>query len=69
MKRKRVEAPDLSLEDLMVLWPETIPVFLRHKMLCVGCMVNPFHSVIDACLEYGLNVDDFFEELSGTLTA
>ena len=51
----------------MAMWPETIPVFLRHKMLCVGCMVNPFHTVIDACLEYGLNVDDFFDELAEAL--
>lgn len=67
MKRKRLDDPDLPLEDLMAMWPETIPVFLRHKMLCVGCMVNPFHTVIDACLEYGLNVDDFFDELAEAL--
>jgi hybrid cluster-associated redox disulfide protein len=68
MKRKRLDDPDLSLEELMALWPETIPVFLRHKMLCVGCLVNPFHTVIDACAEYGLEVDDFVGELIASLT-
>jgi AGCS family alanine or glycine:cation symporter len=29
---------------------------MRHKMLCVGCLVNPFHTVIDACAEYGLDI-------------
>lgn len=69
MKRKRLDDPDLSLEELMALWPETIPVFLRHKMLCVGCLVNPFHTVIDACAEYDLDVGDFVEELFASLTA
>lgn len=59
--------PDLTLEDLMRTWPETIPVFLRHNMVCVGCLVNPFHTVIDACAEYGLNVDAFYAELVAAL--
>jgi hybrid cluster-associated redox disulfide protein len=67
MKGIHLYDPDLSLNDLMIAWPETIPVFLRHKMLCVGCLVNPFHTVIDACAEYELDVDDFYKELSATL--
>ncbi len=67
MKRKRLDDPDLSLNDLMTAWPETIPVFLRHKMLCVGCLVNPFHTVTDACVEYELDEDAFYEELKATL--
>lgn len=55
--------PDLPLEDLMAEWPQTISVFLRHKMLCVGCMVSPFHTVTDACREYHLNEEAFMCEL------
>lgn len=69
MKRKHLYDPDLALQDLMTAWPETIPVFMRHKMLCVGCLVNPFHTVADACAEYDLNVDAFYEELDATLEA
>lgn len=68
MKRKRLDDPARSLESLMTTWPETIPVFIRHKMLCVGCMVAPFHTVSEACGEYGLNVDEFDTELAATLT-
>ncbi|MGA9410313.1 MAG: DUF1858 domain-containing protein [Roseobacter sp.] len=55
--------PDLALEDLMAEWPQTISVFLRHRMLCVGCMVSPFHTVTDACREYHLNEEAFYGEL------
>lgn len=64
MEHRRPDDPDLSIDELMKRWPKTIPVFVRHKMLCVGCMVNPFHTVLDACLEYGLDYDVFSKELA-----
>ncbi|MGB5864566.1 MAG: DUF1858 domain-containing protein [Sulfitobacter sp.] len=63
MKQHSIDDPDLPLDMLMSLWPETIAVFLRHKMLCVGCMVSSFHTVIDACMEYDLDEWVFRAEL------
>lgn len=48
-------------------WPQTIPVFVRHDMLCVGCMIGPFHTVIDACLEYELDETRFRQELADAI--
>lgn len=58
-----LENPDLTLDEVMKRWPQTIPVFLSHKMLCVGCLVNPFHTIADACTEYGLVEESFRCEL------
>lgn len=63
MAQHDLDDPDLSLDMLMTLWPETIPVFMFHNMLCIGCMVNPFHTVIDACREYDLEEATFRAEL------
>ena len=63
MKAHDIDDPDLSLDLLMSMWPDTIAVFLRHKMLCVGCMVSSFHTVIDACREYELDEWVFRAEL------
>jgi len=67
--RKRLDDPDLPLSELMDRWPETIPVFLRHRMICVGCLINPFHTVVDACAEYGLDEDTFVAELRAAVAA
>jgi len=67
MPLKRFYDPDLPLDELLNDWPETKRVFFRHDMLCVGCLVTPFHTVTDACKEYGLNVDSFYSELVATL--
>lgn len=63
MRQMKLDNPDLPLADMMTLWPQTIPVFLRHKMLCVGCLVSPFHTIVDACREYNLDETTFVAEL------
>ncbi|SFR50034.1 DUF1858 domain-containing protein [Litoreibacter janthinus] len=63
MRRVDLDNPDLPLADLLTEWPQVIPVFLRRQMLCVGCLVSPFHTVIDACAEYNLDEDMFLAEL------
>ena len=62
MARIRFDDPDLPLADLMTTWPQTITVFVRHRMLCVGCLVSPLHTVTDACAEYHLDEEDFVVE-------
>lgn len=63
VRHPNINDPKLTLGNLMLLWPETTKVFLRHKMLCVGCMVTSFHTVEDACLEYDLDEAVFRAEL------
>jgi len=69
MKHAAVDDPDLMLSELMNRWPRTVSVFVRHRMLCVGCTIGPFHTVSDACQEYGLDEDQFIEELKLSISA
>jgi len=63
MKTADIDDPDLPLLDVFRIWPEVAAVFFRHRMLCVGCEVAPFHSLVDACAEYDLDEDHFRDEL------
>ncbi len=63
MRRPDIDDPDLPLADLFRAWPETAAVFLRRRMLCFGCPIAPFHTVMDACSEYGLDEETFRKEL------
>jgi len=69
MSRKDVDDPDLCVADLMRLWPETITVFLRYRMSCVGCLVGRYHTVSDACLAYDLDHDVFMAALRAEISA
>ncbi|WP_108258036.1 DUF1858 domain-containing protein [Mangrovicoccus ximenensis] len=64
MSKPDFDDPDLPLPDLLAEWPEAAAVFLERKMLCPGCPISPFHTVADACLEYGLDEGAFRAELS-----
>ena len=61
----RHREPDLShsVDDIMRLWPQTIRVFLDHRMRCVGCPIGTFHSIEDSCREHGVDLDAFTAEL------
>jgi hybrid cluster-associated redox disulfide protein len=63
MTSPKIDDPDLPLTTLFREWPETPAVFIRHRMLCFGCPIAPFHTIIDACEEYGLDETEFRAEL------
>ncbi|TDK42402.1 DUF1858 domain-containing protein [Antarcticimicrobium luteum] len=63
MKRPDIDNPDLPLADLFFHWPRVSLVFLDRGMLCPGCPIAPFHTVIEACEEYGLDEMAFRAEI------
>ena len=69
MARPDIDDPVLPLQVLFDRWPETAGVFLSHRMLCFGCPIAPFHTVVDACLEYGLDEDVFRRDLGVAVSA
>ena len=67
MKQQRPLDPDMSVDEVMRKWPPTISVMLKHRMLCVGCPIGPFHSVTEACGAHGLDEQDVVTELQGAI--
>jgi hybrid cluster-associated redox disulfide protein len=63
MPQSSLDDPDLTIARLVACWPQTVPVFIRHRMTCAGCVISPFHTVEDACAAYGLNQEPFMAEL------
>jgi hybrid cluster-associated redox disulfide protein len=60
---------DLPLDDMMRQWPSTIPVMLRHRFLCVGCPIAPFHTLLDACREHGADLEAVTVEIKEAIGA
>lgn len=63
MRHPDIDDPDLPLSELFAEWPDAALVFLERRMLCPGCLIAPFHTIMDACAEYGLDEDDFRAEV------
>jgi hybrid cluster-associated redox disulfide protein len=68
MSSPDIRDPDLTIHDLMAAWPETVAVFMKHRMLCVGCVIASFHTVVDACEEHRVDETSFREALAAAVT-
>lgn len=54
---------DLTVAEVMDRWPQTIPVFFRYRMACVGCPIARFETLAEVAAIYGLNLSRFLNEL------
>lgn len=59
---------DTPISALLERWPETIPVFTRRRMGCVGCTMAEYETVASAARIYHLPVDEFLKELLQALS-
>jgi hybrid cluster-associated redox disulfide protein len=57
-----IRSDDL-VDDVMSRSPQTIRMFLRFNMRCVGCPIACFHTVDDACREHGVDREAFLKAL------
>lgn len=53
---------------MMREWPQTVSVFIRHRMHCIGCVLASFHDAYDAAKEHNVDVDEFLEELDQVIS-
>jgi hybrid cluster-associated redox disulfide protein len=66
---KPVFTPDLIVANVLSKWPETIPVFVSHRLGCVGCALASFDTLQDIARIYHLPADRFLEELEKAVQA
>ena len=58
---------NLSICEILSRWPETVTVFFRHRMACVGCVMAPFETPGEVARIYGLSRTNFLQELHETI--
>lgn len=58
---------ELTVAEVLDRWPQAIPVFLRHRLACVGCAMAPFDTLADVAAIYGLQLSRFLDELQQTI--
>jgi hybrid cluster-associated redox disulfide protein len=56
-------SPDLVVAEVLNRWPETIPVFLKYKLDCVGCDMASFDTLADVIRIYCLPAEQFVNDL------
>jgi hybrid cluster-associated redox disulfide protein len=66
MEQPQLEA-GLTVAEVLARWPQTIPVFLRQRMACVGCAIAPFETLAEIAVIYDLELSHFLSELEQSI--
>ena len=54
---------DMTVAEILELWPETVSVFQDFKTACVGCVMAPFDTMSDVARIYELELSEAMEAL------
>ncbi len=55
---------EMTIEEVVSQYPETMMIFMRHGLHCVGCHVSAFESIEEGALAHGINVDALVSDLN-----
>ena len=54
---------EMTVAQVLELWPETVPVFQEFKTACVGCVMAPFDTMADVARTYELDLNQLMAAL------
>jgi len=60
---------DMPIGTVVKEHPETVPVFLKHGLHCIGCHVAAFESVAEGAQAHGIEVDALMTDLNEVVKA
>lgn len=60
---------DSLVREVVESHPQTIAVFVKHGLNCVGCYIAPFHTITDTAREYALRIEPLLSELNSAIRA
>ncbi|MGQ9568851.1 MAG: DUF1858 domain-containing protein [Anaerolineae bacterium] len=60
-------AKEMPIGEVVMRYPQTIEVFLRHGLMCIGCAVARFENIEQGARAHGINVDLLMKDLNETV--
>lgn len=54
----------MSIGDVVSKYPETIEVFFKHGLHCVGCAIAQFENVEQGAKAHGIDVKKLIDDLN-----
>jgi hybrid cluster-associated redox disulfide protein len=55
---------DMGITETVQKYPETIEVFMRFGMGCIGCAAASFESIEEGALVHGIDPDEIIAKLN-----
>lgn len=58
---------EMPITEVVQKYPQTIDVFLKHGMGCLGCAAARFENVAQGAMAHGIDVDKLITDLNKTV--
>jgi len=55
---------EMAIGEVVQKYPQTIPVFLQHGLMCVGCAVARFENIEQGARAHDIDVDALIAALN-----
>lgn len=62
--KKDVITKDMAIGEAVSKHPETIPVFMRNGLHCIGCVVASYENIEQGATAHGIDVNKLMKELN-----
>ena len=60
---------ETTIEEVVKKYPETMVVFMKHGLHCVGCHVSTFESIEEGAMAHGVDVDALVIDLNKVISS
>ena len=67
MQEQHAISAEMAIGDVINKYPDTIHVFFRHGLGCVGCAVARFENIRQGAMAHGIDVDVLMKDLNDTV--
>lgn len=58
---------DMNIKEVIEKYPETVSVFARYNMGCIGCIAASFEKIKDIAAVHGVDVKSFINDLNDVI--
>jgi len=58
---------DMNIREVIDKYPETVSVFAKYNMGCIGCIAASFESLKDIAAVHGTDVKAFVKDLNDAI--
>ena len=58
---------EMSIGEIVQKYPQTVKVFLRHGLMCVGCAAARFENLEQGATAHGIAIDPLLKDLNAAI--
>lgn len=58
---------EMTIAEVVQKYPQTVPVFLAHGLMCFGCAIARFESIEQGAMAHGIDVDALMKDLNAAV--